>query len=315
MTDQQKLQALVHLSSWRQVPAVDELTSMICQSPDPETARRAVLSQIDSTSDVICQKWAQTVDDLWFAEHPAWPLLLHLPLATADVAAVAAVDDAQAFLAALAQRPAELVVEGRELLLASGEVARLARCLSGRALPVAVEQEWAYLPVRRLRAVLQALRLARVHRGQLVINQCRYQRWLDFPRLQQFYILWHADTHHVDWSAFAGPAWGPFLRGIQDYLQVLWDISYHQRDHWQPDRWSREIVNAFAWLWEQQQPLYVYEHYALPQIVEQLIVRDLFVRYGLASSAEPDASWTRVGREIIAAELHASLPCGMTLLE
>lgn len=278
MTDQQKLQALVHLSSWRQVPAVEELTRLICQSPDPETARRAVLGNIDRSSEVICQKWAETVDHLWLAEHPGWPLLLHLPLATADVGEVAAVAAAREFLAGIAERPAQFIEEES-------------------------------LPMRRLQSLLVTIRLLRVRGGQLVLNRGRYQRWLEFPELQQFYILWHADTHHLDWSALVGLPWQPYLQLIQEYLPVIWDISYRQAPTFRTQSWSEEITSAMAWVWGK------YERFALPQVVEQIVMHDLFARYDLVHLEGPYATWTRVGQAMIASELNASLPCGMTLLE
>src|SRR5581483_12096393 len=83
-----------------------------------------------------------------------------------------------------------------------------------------VETEWSYLPIRRLRAVLQALRLIRVQNNQLVIVRSRYERFKQFPTTQQFYLLWHADAYHTAWGDFSG-MWTAYMQLVQDNLPLL----------------------------------------------------------------------------------------------
>lgn len=285
MINQQQFQALVHLSDWTQPVKAGELTSFIGEAPDPETARRKVLASISTSSATIRRKWLEAVDDMWLTQHPRYPLLLDLSVATSDLGPAAVVVAANEFLTKLAEQPIPLAdVRPQD---------------------------------SRLRAALQAARLVRVNRGQLVIVRSRYERWREFPTLQQFFILWHVDTHHVAWPQFAQGPWQGYVRVIQNYLPLLWDVSYQQQKiATDCEAWSKQAVDAFAWAWEHDHhSLLPLERYLLLNVVEQLVLRDLFVRYGLVQWVEDRLRWTRLGQEMMATELQADVPCGIGLLD
>ena len=93
-----------------------------------------------------------------------------------------------------------------------------------------IENEWQILRLRRLRSVLQSLRLVRRYKNKLVIVKCRYKRFVQLPAIHQFYLLWHTETYHIDWSQFSA-IWGDYLSVIQDYLPLLWEVSSANKPH------------------------------------------------------------------------------------
>lgn len=326
-----KLKALCLLSNASATISVEGLLHTVRRAPDPETAVREVLRCVTVTSEILERKWRSTITSLWAAHHPHVPLLPQLKLASEEVSHVPILQDAHAFLEEILCQPAQLQEEHGELVLAAPDVWRLAAALPTlRAhgdLPV--ESEWAYLPLRRLRAVLQALRLVRPVKGKLVVVRSRYERFRHFPAMQQFYVLWHADAYHVDWGEFAG-MWGRFTRVIQDYLPLLWDLGEHVEAGQDVDRviWSRDVLETFAPLWEEEGLLEIgrgqaailpiVQQHALPAILEKFILDDVLQRHGVITASEHEGktyyTWTAIGSRIFAAELTQELPCGLELL-
>lgn len=327
-----KIRALAALSDLPATIDFAELVTKLKGAPDPETAVQTVLNEMAVPSDVLKRKWRSTLMELWSVQHPNVPMLPGLALSSDEVAAVPMLADALGVMRALASQSALLTEEHTELLLTSSDVWRLAGAmpsLTGTQ-PLAVESEWAYPTLRRLRAVLQALRLVRAVKGQLVVVRSRWERFEAFPATQQFYVLWHADTYHVDWSEFAG-MWGKYVRVIQDYLPLLWEIGVGITSGRQVDRreWCGEILDTFVPLWEEEglldvgtgraAVLTVVQQHALPTILDKFLVRDMLQRHGLATLKEEFGSltkftWSKVGAAVFAAELAHELPCGRELL-
>ncbi len=323
------LKALCALSDTAASPInPDQLTNLIRESPDPETAARAVLGQLSSCSEVLQRKWRQLVTELWSARHPHIPILLNLPLTTSDVTDVPAVQDAVAFLNLIDRHPPQLVLEGKEWLLASPDAHHLASNLpSLRSHPlIQFENEWQYLSLRRLRDVLQALKLIRRVKNRLVPVKSHYRHFVQLPALHQFYLLWHAEAYHIDWSQFAG-IWGDFLHVIQEYLPLLWDLNEGATADIPRDirQWNQEVWDTFSPLWEQagllERPsdhtalLSLVRIHSLPTALTQVIMRDLLERYGLTYNEGDFYAWTTLGVELTAAERTQELPCALDLVK
>ncbi|MEX1997670.1 MAG: hypothetical protein WEA04_03265 [Candidatus Andersenbacteria bacterium] len=332
ISHEEKLRALCMLSNVPQTIDLQGLLGKVQQAPDPETAVRTVLGTISVTSEVLERKWRSAIMAWWSMHHPHVPLLPSLALSSDEVLTVPMLQDAHAFLEAIFCQPADLVEEQGELLLNPADVLRIAGSLPSQALMPAlpVESEWSYLPLRRLRATLQALRLVRPVKGRLVVVRSRYERFRKFPATQQFYLLWHADTYHVDWAEFAG-MWGKFVRVIQDYLPLLWDLGEHLEPGQQVDRshWALEVLETFAPLWEEEGLLQIgqgqaailpiVQQHALPTILEKFMIRDILHRHGLITLSEEFGqlslfTWTTIGASVFKAELTQELPCGLELL-
>ncbi|GEM_PF-2432992 len=330
-TPVQKLRALCALSNVAATMSVEGLLHTVRQAPDPETAVREVLRCVGATSEVLARKWRSTVVSLWATHHPHVPLLPSLALSSEEVAHVPMLQDAQAYLEEILCQPASLVEEQGELAVAEADVWRLAATMpslrSVQTLPV--ESEWAHLPLRRLRAVLQALRLVRPVKGKLVVVRSRYERFRHFPATQQFYVLWHADTYHVDWGEFTG-MWGRYTRVVQDYLPLLWDLGEHVQAHDVLDRqaWGVDVLETFLPLWEEEGLLEIghgqaailpiVQQHALPAILEKFLIIDMLQRHGLltqeVTGGQPTLRWTTIGAKLFSAELTQELPCGLELL-
>lgn len=342
---EKQLKALCALSDFPTELDLERLLVLICQAPDPETASRQVVANIAGQSDSLSRKWRQVVINIWSAHHPHVPLLASLPLTADDVANVLALRDAHAFLQAVDTQPAELAVEGKQHALHPHDILRLAKVLpSLENTPlIAFESEWSCLPVRRLKAVLQALRLIRVYQGRLITVRSRYQRFLQLPPLQQFYILWHADAYHVDWSEFAGQ-WHRYLHVLQDYLPLLWDLNQDaaQEAREESHAWCADIMKVFLPIWEQEGLftvntghevlMSIFQQCLLPSVLEKVLVFDLLAHYSLITMRDSDYpvsfnshehppavsnefTWTGVGEVLIRAERSSELPCSLTLLE
>lgn len=276
------------------------LVELVSTAPDPETAARAVLSAVPVASETLRRKWRQTVITLWSAHHPRVPLGPHLALSSAEVAGTTLLRDAQAYLAALADGPALW----------------------------ATESQWTPLSLRRLRATLQALRLIRVVKNQLTVVQSRYERWLQFPLTQQFYLLWHTDAYHTNWSDFSG-RWGDYMQVVQDNLPLVWELRHEDRLNLpqRHDQWCYSVAEAFLPLWQQSGLLYdnstwqgvitLLQSHTLLGALEQVVLHDLLERHGLIqheTATSPHFIWTPVGVTLAEAERTQDLPCALELL-
>jgi len=191
--------------------------------------------------------------------------------------------------------------------------------------------------------------------GQLTVVRSRHDRFRQLPLIQQFYILWHTDVYHVDWSDYAGQ-WARYVYLIQNYLPLVWEmqenVSAGSRDN--VHDLTNLITEVFYPLWQQEGLLRggptpttffeLYEQSALPAVIAKLFIQDILVRYGLinitqdlarlfgapARSAVPasghiplkptppkqgEFTWTPVGHALLPAEKNQDLPCGIELLD
>lgn len=322
------LKALCALSEAHAPVSPRKISRLIHQAPDPSTAQRLVLAQLPSHSDVLSRKWRQLVIDLWSQQHPHIPVLLNLPITASDVADVPAIQDTQALLHRLAQRPAAITREAGEWLLAPDDAFHLATTLpslKNRPL-IRLENEWQCLPLRRLRTTLQALRLLRRQGHTLTPIRARYQRFIELPVIQQYYLLWHTEVYHVNWAPFAG-LWGNYMTVIQECLPILWDLCEGTLPDVPYDirQWNQHMWDTFAPLWAQEGLLerergesalltFVRTH-SLPTAVTQVVMRDLFERYGLIIGEGEFYLWTTLGTELTSAERTQELPCALDLLK
>ena len=328
-----KLRALCALSDISSPAHVTQLQAFIREAPDPETAIRRVLKQVEMSSEVLARKWRSLISELWSAQHPHVTPLPQLTLTAADLAATPLLNDAHAYLASLQQKPAKLYQDQREWLIDPTDVSRLMSKLPSLANTpkLAIESEWASVSSRRLRAILQAAHLVRALKGQLVPVQSRLKRFLSLPKTQQFYVLWHADAYHVVWSEFAG-LWGQHMQIIQEYLPLLWETRTNLTSELVENRvaWSSDVIEAFAPLWDEEGllqikrghsiALQIVQQHALPTIIDRFLLQDLLERHGLVTLSEEFGkiskfTWTEVGAAIFAAEGTQELPCAKELLD
>lgn len=302
-------------------------------APDPETAIGTVLSRIQVESPNLNRQWRNLVTDVWLDYHPEAPVLPNWPLTINEAALGPNIRDSLTFLKQLIRKPAKMVHDSGEWLLAPEEVARFLKVMPSTTLGnlPAVENEWSYIALRRLREQLQAAGLIRVWKGHLCLVKSHINQFLSLPAFQQYYILWHADTYHVNWAAFAG-LWREHMRVVQEYLPLLWETIGEVQAGDVKDRmsWVMSVIETFMPLWEdegvfQQSPhtktaLHVIKQQALPSIIDRFILRDLLERHGLVRIGEDVQSmsrfiWTSGGAKIIAAEAGQQLPCGNDLLK
>ena len=328
-----RLRALCALSNVSAPLDVSRFVSRIRNLSDPETAVRMVLSEVPSASEVLTRHWRNLVIDIWTKYHPKVPIMPHWALSAADVEHTPVLNDARALLAELAQRPVKMCFENKEWLIDANEVMFLARLLPSLGpLPVeAVENEWNIPQLRRLRAILQAARLVRVVKGQLVPVVSRVRRFNNLPSPLQFYVLWHADVYHVDWADFAG-LWHKYMRLIQEYIPILWETLSGLEAGKLEDRalWAVSVLEAFTPLWDEEglldlqkgpgSALQIVQQHALPSIVDRFLLRDLFERHSLVTITEEFGtlskfSWTQASVHALTAEDTQIMPCGNNLLD
>lgn len=335
------LQALCDLSDFQDHFNAEDINKLVSKAPDPETVVRSITEKLDGQSQALQRKWRQTLTAMWATHNPRIPLLRELPVSAEEVSHAPVLEDAIALLRALEEQPANLSEEQSEQLIESHDAMRLAKALPSMENVdiLAVESEWSVLPLKRLRATLQAARLIRPYQGQLVVIQSRYKRFLSFPAVQQFYVLWHAENYHSDWSDFAGQ-WSQFVQVIQDYLPLLWDLNQiTSGDTEDEHEWCMQTMEAFTPLWAQEgllnhgrehpNLLSLFHQCSLPAVINKAIICDILSRYGLIvfpdedhnpctptkSSLDVKFTWTDLGAKIIKAERSTELPCGLSLLE
>lgn len=337
---EEAVRALFHLSHVPDNTPFDEVVSLITNAPDPETAHQAVSSRIQAESDVLAQKWHDTIISAWSHCHPQVPLLPNLPLTEEDVRSVPVLRDMQEFLREIERESAAMVEEKDELVLKPEEAMRLALCLpSWKGVPeMVVEHEWSLLPVRRLRELAQTLGLVRIVQGYLTPVRSRIRLFNKFPLPQQFYALWHADVYHVNWGMFA-PAWSRHLDLVQGYLPLIWDLHSDIEAGVEEDiqGWLENMMDTFLTLWEQEglitptrttNIMRLYRQLAVPAVMKKIVFQDIFVRYRLVEeqvdplsaliSTNPEVTsyiWTPIGELLIQAEAGSDLPCGIELLK
>lgn len=326
-----KLKSLLALSD---VKGADQsqFYAAIENAPDPETAVVDVIARVKTNSIVLTRQWRNFVTNIWLNFHPEVPFMPNWPLSINEVAFGPNLRDALTFLRLLTQSPAKMVSGEGEWLMASEDVARfvknipsfLDQAISG------VESEWSYVVLRRLREQLMAAGLVRVRSGELLLVKSKINRFLNLPAVQQMYVLWHADTYHVDWEPFAG-LWRNHLGVIQEYLPLFWETIGEVEVNQVEDRaqWAIKIIETFIPLWEEEGlfdasrgpkfALQAIQQQALPTIVDRFILRDLFEKHGLVRLGDTFGalsrfSWTSAGAKIVAAEQDQKLPCGQDLL-
>lgn len=321
------LQALCTLSDTPETVSPSSLTKLIQEATDPETALREVLNSMPSPSHTLKTKWRKIVKDIWSTHNPHVPELLGLPIAANDIAHTKALNEAYEYLNIIQNKPLRMIQENKEWLVSPSNVFRLATQLPSlhNQPTIQSESEWQYLPLHRLRSSLQSLRLIRRYKNQLVIVKSRYQRFLELPTVQQYYLLWHADTYHIEWSDYAG-VWGDFLRVIQEYLPILWSTCQNKEPDIAIDirQWNREVLESFQSLWQQdglldKQPpqsalLSLIRFQSLPTALTQVILKDLFVKFGLIYGEGTLFAYTKHGLQLLNAEHDQDLPCNLDLL-
>lgn len=325
---QDNLQALCTLSDTPKAINPSSLTKLIQDAPDPETALRGVLKSMPSPSHALKIKWHKIIKDIWAAHHPHIPELLNLPIAVKDISHAKALNEAFEYLNIVQNKPLCMIQENKEWLVSPKDVYYLATQLPNLHNQPAIqsESEWQYLPLHRLRNSLKSLRLIRRYNNQLVIVKSRYSRFLELPSVQQYYLLWHADTYHIEWSDYAG-IWGDFMRVVQEYLPLLWGACQNKESDLAIDirQWNKEILETFQPLWQQeglldQQPsqsalLSFVRFQSLPTALTQVILKDLFVRFGLIYGEGTIFAYTAPGLQLLNAEHNQDLPCNLDLLQ
>jgi len=329
---EEQLKALCALSDLNEPHDWRYLTNLITDAPDPETAVQGVLDQIPTTSETLHRKWRSVITDMWSLQHPHVPLLAELPLPTDSAEHAPILADARAYIAELQQQPVAIVEEKHEWLVEPDDAMRLAKALPSYAeLPLTtLETEWNLTPLRRLRAVLQAARLARPLKGELVPVQSRIQRFNALPAKHQLFILWHADIYHVDWAEFSG-LWSPYARVVQDYLPLLWEAMTGASADSVGERaaFASSIMQTYSPLWNEEglldlkpghaAALHLVQQHALPTVIDRFLLQDLFERHGLVTLSDEFGSiskfaWTGIGEALLLAEHNQQLPCGNDLL-
>lgn len=342
-TDTQRaMEALLQLSGFPKGRFVERMEKLIAKAPDPETACRVITDEFQATG-ALERKWRKVITQTWQFQHRTSAHSLALPLTSQDVIQTEALLDARRVLEALRQTPAKLVQQGDGYVIAPEELQRLTAImpsLSNRNIPDTLEHEWACVQLRRLRVLLTTLRLVRVYRGQLQVVASRHKRFLDLPLPQQYYVLWHADVYHVPWGSFAA-GWAPYVEVVQEYLPLLWDVSGGTRaGHAQSlTELTYALLDLYQSLWEQEGVadahetfIGIYEEYALPAVVGQLLVRDILARYGLIEiqddlpaliragtnsqfdSNDISVRWTEIGEVMLTIERSGKLPCGIEMI-
>lgn len=321
------LRALCVLSNPSRTINPEIITRLVHDAPDPETAFREVIGSMAGYSDILQTKWRKVITKMWSVHHPHLPGLLNLPIAADDISDVPALADAKAYLNTILIHPATMQKSNGEWQLCASDAFYYASqlpSLNKRPL-LPIENEWQSLMLRRTRSVLQALRL--VHRvgNKLALVKSRYQRFQKLPITHQYYLLWHADTYHVDWSQYSG-IWGDFLKTTQEYLPVLWHLSDNTRINLQYDvrRWNQNLFDSFFPLWDQSGFLdrqtgntalfNLIRVQSLPTAITQVILKDLFEKYGLVVFDDLSFTYTGLGIKILSAEQSEELPCALDLL-
>ncbi len=344
----QTINALLQLSGFTEeasVGGVGRMVAAIKKAPDPETACQVITAEFGAEG-ALEQKWREVISKTWLDFHPNAAADLKLPLTSEDVVRAPLVKDARAILDELLHKPASLVQDKDGYAINPRELPRLLAAIPSLHYDenIVAEHEWGYVPLRRLRSVLQELRLLRVYQGKLAVVVSRYNKFMDMPLPQQFYVLWHADVYHVDWGEFAH-AWHKYFHAMQHYLPLLWDVSegaqvgqlYNTRDI------TRVLINVFGPIWQQEglydantntQMLFrAYEQHTLPAALERMIIHDLFIRHGIFETEgsllnilqpagginiRPEGSTVRLtnlGHILLNAEREDDLPCGIDILK
>lgn len=336
------VEALISLSSAKSNISADRVVDLIVSSPDPETAKHSVEECFYTSHATLSKKWNELAVSIWSHSHPHIPLLPHVPLTSEDVSSVPVLRDVECFLHELQEKSADIIHETAGAFLSGEDALRLALVLpSWQGIPLmAVEHESALPTVHRLRVLLQSAGLVRIHQHKLKVVQSHFQSFLRLPPVQRYYVLWHTEAYHVMWNEFAG-MWARPIEIVQGYLPLLWDLHSDVEVGESEDArgWSESLIDTFLPIWEQEgiagEPgssvLTMYQQAALPAVIEQLVLRDVLVRYGLlkgqASEVEllvgqrqelgiySDYTWTALGKKLVQAEHANDLPCGIELLK
>lgn len=327
------LEALSALSDMPEPVNYHELVTFIENSPDAETAVSSLLQSFSVRSDILRGKWQSLITDIWFDRHPHVAPLPNWKVMGSEAAGSPVLKDARAFLEEIERKPAVLVRENNDSLISSEDAQRLELAFPSSLgkQPIPVETEWGLMDVRRMRAILQSLRLVRTIKGHLVPVRSRIERFRKLPTAQQFYVLWHADVYHVQWQEFGG-LWSDYMRIVQEYISLLWETMEGSQSGVVEDRalWSVAVLETFLPVWEEEDMLDIsmannstiqlMQQQALPTIIDRFILRDLFERHGLITIKEEFGhlskfTWTSLGAKVITSESMQEMPCGKHLLD
>ncbi|MEX1111965.1 MAG: hypothetical protein WEC84_00730, partial [Candidatus Andersenbacteria bacterium] len=80
------LKALWVLSGFAEEVDPAELSSIICEAPDPETACRVITRHITVGSETLREKWRKVISQTWQEYHNNVSTALTIPLSSLDVA-------------------------------------------------------------------------------------------------------------------------------------------------------------------------------------------------------------------------------------
>lgn len=321
------LQALCALSDTPAALNLTSLTILIQESPDPATALKEVFNSIPNPSDALKAKWQKIVRDIWAAHHTHIPELLNLPLTTNEIIQTNALNEAREYLKIVKHKPLHMINEGKEWLVSPEDVNHLAAQLPTlhNQPTIQAENEWQYLLLHRLRSTLESLRLVRRYRDQLILVKSRYQKFNSLPTVQQYYLLWHAEAYHTNWSEYSG-AWGDYLQIVQEYLPLLWNVSIDKEAGHISDvrQWNQEVIENFYPIWQQEglleqqaSPnalLTMVRFQSLPTALTQVIIKDLLGRYGMIYGEGMAFAYTSAGIKQLTAEYNQDLPCHIEVL-
>lgn len=323
------VRALLRLSNFAGKGVTPQrVARMVGKSPDPETIVQLFLEEMPIESEVLRRKWRKIIEQLWAESHPGLPRLPQIPITKQSAGSTCALLDALGVLSTLSDTPARLQHVGRELLISAADSRRLAaglESLAGLHLPP-IHSETDVPGLSRLLACLSAADLIHPSERRLRVSHSRLRRFLDLPRSYQFYILWHCDVYHVNWADFASD-WPDCLRDIQEYLPLLWQVSEADTAGRSIDKreWCLEVAESFAPLWQGHLRRGLGQSFSsvgfflhqdsLAAAVNQLILNNLFARYGLIQfEADGNFVWTPLGVNLLNAEISQTMPCGREFL-
>lgn len=306
VAERDHLKALMKLSNFGRGITPARIERLCQKSPDPETICQLFLEEIPIPSDVLRRKWRKTLTALWAHHHPQVPPLPSLPITREQATSTYLLLDVMGFISGLMDKAAgQLVLHDGQAFLHPREVRRLLPQLESfqdEKFPN-LKNEWEVPTLYRLHICLEAAGLLYPGQSRLHVDRRRVKRFLQLPRSYQLYVLWHVDTQHVCWGNFA-PDWHYELFIMQENLDWIWESNQ--------DITAGTPIDKTDWCLSVAE---MYGNLFLPPVVNQIILNDLFARYGLIQfESDGNFSWTQLGVALLETEYNQTLPCGLELL-
>ncbi len=341
------LEALWALSDLPEGLDTTWLSSFITDAPDPETAHQIISSQIQTESNTLHEKWRKVVNEMWFTRHPNVESRFSLPITSKDALNTPVLTDARALLEMLLHRPAVVTRKNGQNTMSKEEAAQLVRVLPSvqKMQSIIPNSEKGLQTLNHIRAVLQEASLIRIYKGELRVVKTRYEKFINLPLPQQFYILWHTNMYHVQWGSFAAQ-WGRYIHTVQQYLPLAWKMlpDIQEGTIGNANEFARMVVEGCYPLW-QQEGLFsqgnqkivfsdMYKQSMLYPIIESLLIEHVLMRYGLidtskkihekcgaiscdiiATVEDGNFEWTSIGSALLQAEKEQNIPCAGSMLK